>query len=41
MRWVNETFWPAFLSCLRRPSMTVTVIVRNEVAVGMARLSSM
>src|SRR4051795_876402 len=41
MRWVNETRWPASLSCLRRPSIDVTAIVRNEVAVGIDRLSSM
>src|SRR3954469_13309257 len=41
MRWVNETRWPASLSCLRRPSIAVTASVRNEVAVGIDRLSSM
>ena len=41
MRWVKETFWPPFLSCLRRVSIAVTVMVRNEVAVGIERLSSM
>ena len=41
IRCVNETFWPASLSCLRRPSICVTVSVRNEVAVGIDRLSSM
>src|SRR4051794_22950166 len=41
MRWVKETFWPAFLSSLRRASIVVTVTVRNEVAVGIERLSSM
>jgi hypothetical protein len=41
MRWVNETFWPPALSCLRRVSIAVTVIVRNEVAVGIERDSSM
>ena len=40
-RWVNETRWPASFSCVRRWASVVTVIVRNEVAVGMARLSSM
>src|SRR4051812_50198285 len=41
MRWVNETRCPASLSCLRRPSIDVTAIVRNEVAVGIDRLSFM
>src|SRR3954468_431254 len=41
MRWVNKTRWPASLSCLRRPSIVVTASVRNEVAVGIDRLSSM
>src|SRR3954453_5031197 len=41
MRCVKETFWPAFLSSLRRASIVVTVMVRNEVAVGIERLSSM
>ena len=41
IRCVKETFCPASLSCLRRPSMAVTVSVRNEVAVGIERLSSM
>src|SRR3954452_4918533 len=41
MRCVNETRWPASLSCLRRPSIVVTASVRNEVAVGIDRLSSM
>ena len=41
IRCVNETFWPPALSCLRRPSIAVTVTVRNEVAVGIDRLSSM
>src|ERR687892_151380 len=41
MRCVNETRLPASLSCLRRPSIVVTAIVRNEVAVGIDRLSSM
>ena len=41
IRWVNETFWPAAFSCLRRASRVVTVSVRNEVAVGIERLSSM
>src|SRR4051794_1877874 len=41
MRWVKETRCPASLSCLRRPSIVVTASVRNEVAVGIDRLSSM
>ena len=41
IRCVKETLWPASLSCLRRWSSTVTVIVRNEVAVGIERLWSM
>src|SRR3954454_21032396 len=41
MRWVNETRSLASLSCLRRPSIDVTASVRNEVAVGIDRLSSM
>src|SRR3954454_23747748 len=41
MRWVNETRWPESFSCLRRPSIVVTASVRNEVAVGIDRLSSM
>ena len=41
IRCVNETRRPASLSCSRRPSSTVTVSVRNEVAVGIERLSSM
>ena len=38
---VNETFLPAALSCLRRASSTPTASVRNDVAVGIDRLSSM
>src|SRR3954449_5100144 len=41
MRWVKETRCPASLSCLRRPSIVVTASVRNEVAVGIDRVSSM
>ena len=41
IRCVKETRWPASLSCLRRLSSVVTVSVRNEVAVGIARDSSM
>ncbi len=41
IRCVKETRWPASLSCLRRVSRFVTVKVRNEVAVGIARDSSM
>ncbi len=41
IRCVNETFRPAAFSCLRRASRVVTVSVRNEVAVGIERLSSM
>src|SRR3954453_16834568 len=41
MRWVNETRCPASLSCLRRPSIDVTAIVRNEVAVGIDQLAFM
>jgi len=37
----KETRLPASLSCLRRPSSVVTVMVRNEVAVGIFRDSSM
>ena len=38
---MKETRWPASLSCLRRASSVVTVSVRNEVAVGTWRDSSM
>jgi hypothetical protein len=41
IRWVKETFCPASLSCLRRASIAVTVMVRNDVAVGISRDSSM
>ena len=41
MRCVKESLWPAALSSRRRASMTVTVIVRKEVAVGTWRDSSM
>ena len=41
IRCVKETRWPASLSCLRRASSVVTVRVRNEVAVGTWRDSSM
>ena len=41
IRCVKETLWPASLSSLRRASSVVTVSVRNEVAVGIDRDSSM
>ena len=41
IRCVKETFRPAALSCLRRVSRFVTVIVRKDVAVGICRDSSM
>ena len=41
IRWVNETRRPACFSCSRRWLRVVTVSVRNEVAVGIERLSSM
>src|SRR3954452_12176849 len=41
IRWVNESFLPAPLSCLRRPSSVSTSTVRKLVAVGIERLSFM
>ncbi len=41
IRWVNESFLPAALSCPRRPASSSTASVRKLVAVGIERLSSM
>src|SRR3954447_537047 len=41
IRWVKESFLPAPLSCLRRPSSESTSMVRKLVAVGIERLSFM
>ncbi len=41
IRWVNESFLPAPLSCLRYASSLSTGSVRKLVAVGIDRLSSM
>src|SRR4051812_40336504 len=41
IRWVKESFLPAPLSCLRRPSSVSTSTVRKLVAVGIERLSFM
>src|SRR3954447_10683707 len=41
IRWVNESFLPAFLRALRRSSSRPTSSVRKLVAVGIERLSFM